>query len=280
MKNMYTPREPHSVTWRACVYKWLQALPENNAAPAVNRRNLLRFRDYFGTDRVLLSGFKSDSFQAKATTLQRLPLVLAGPNKGPFAPLARQAASGYDNRVNVTPRRSCEWKYTCAHICVRHFTTHTHTNTAACMPDKTEALSLGFLFANFQVSLFLFCTSLSYVHITTLLKRAPFPKRKTLPHRKNEAWTRTCTRCWPGHNQPPSVHNAIIIKVATTNKTPAINSFLASIALTYAINMKKQCAESTENFRHLKSLFECAKKKLPHSSCFQKTQCSHSTCLA
>lgn len=137
---------------------------------------------------------------------KRLPLVLAGPNKGPFAPLARQAASGYDNRVNVTPRRSCEWKYTCAHICVRHFTTHTHTNTAACMPDKTEALSLGFLFANFQVSLFLFCTSLSYVHITTLLKRAPFPKRRTLPHRKNEAWTRACTRCWPGHNQPPSVH--------------------------------------------------------------------------
>lgn len=56
------------VAWRACVYKWLQVLPENNAAPAVNRRNPLRFRDYFGTDRVLLSGFKSDSFQAKATS--------------------------------------------------------------------------------------------------------------------------------------------------------------------------------------------------------------------
>lgn len=180
---------------------------------------------------------------------KRLPLVLAGPNKGPsFAPLARQAASGYDNRVNVTPRRSCEWKYTCAHICVRHFTTHTHTNTAACMPDKTEALSLGFLFANFQVSLFLFCTSLSYVHITTLLKRAPFPKRRTLPHRKKWSLDKSVYTLLVRPQPTPLCTYAVIIKMATTNKTSAMNSFLASIALSYTINMKKQCASLLQTF--------------------------------
>lgn len=259
MKNMYTPREPHSVIWRACVYKWLQALPENNAAPAVNRRNPLRFRDYFGTDRVLLSGFKSDSFQAKATTLQRLPLVLAGPNKGPFAPLARQAASGYDNRVNVTPRRSCEWKYTCAHICVRHFTTHTHTNTAACMPDKTEALSRVSLckLSGFFVSV-LYKPKLCTYHYPP--ETSPLSKTENTATQKKWSLDKNVYTLLARPQPIPLCTYAITIKVATTNKTPAINSFLASIALTYAINMKKQCAESTENFRHLKSLFECAKK--------------------
>lgn len=61
-------------------------------------------------------------------------------------------------------------------MCTPLYNPYAHRHCCMYARQNGGSLSLGFLFANFQVSLFLFCTSLSYVHITTLLKRAPFPK--------------------------------------------------------------------------------------------------------
>lgn len=58
------------------------------------------------------------------------------------------------------------------YIYIYHFTTYMHTNTVAYMPHRMEACLRLFSLSSTP---FFFCTSLSYVHITTLSRERPHP---------------------------------------------------------------------------------------------------------
>lgn len=84
--------------------------------------------------------------------------------------------------------------------------------------------------------------------------------KKTLPHRKNEAWTRTCTRCWPGHNQPSSAH-----MLSSSRWQPQTNFCHKQFSVKHCSQLryqyqKSEQGDSTANFQHLNSLFAYAKK--------------------